>query len=408
MRNHRSSAVAVSLTLLAAAGIAAADSAPPSPPPPAKPTLGDILSNTGITATGYVDATASVFGYSGDHMSGPGGAEASADGSYDSFNFQQAGLTLAYQPATGFGAMVNVVATPYSSVYVDNYAPDPNYYLSSGAKPGSPTFSVFQGYAQYVTGAWTVIAGKFSTLAGAEVYAPTGNTNVTRSILFTEEPLTHTGVRATYAPNSKFSFIFGVNNGWFNAGDEDSIGAPKTVEAGISVTPNKQWAWTLQNYYGSDLNNYGTTSGLELLDTVVTFNATSALTLIGSADFGNVASTPSSPSASWWGVAGYINYQLNPKWRVSLRGEYFDDQDGYLTDGFYVGPAPYSPLTSAGSERLAEGTITFGWDPVSHLEFRIEGRYDAPDSVSQSVPKPHDVNVYSDTEQAWVEALWKF
>jgi hypothetical protein len=291
---------------------------------------------------------------------------------------------------------------------VDNYAPDPNYYLSSGAKPGSPTFSVFQGYAQYVTGAWTVIAGKFSTLAGAEVYAPTGNTNVTRSILFTEEPLTHTGVRATYAPNSKFSFIFGVNNGWFNAGDEDSIGAPKTVEAGISVTPNKQWAWTLQNYYGSDLNNYGTTSGLELLDTVVTFNATSALTLIGSADFGNVASTPSSPSASWWGVAGYINYQLNPKWRVSLRGEYFDDQDGYLTDGFYVGPAPYSPLTSAGSERLAEGTITFGWDPVSHLEFRIEGRYDAPDSVSQSVPKPHDVNVYSDTEQAWVEALWKF
>jgi hypothetical protein len=407
MRNRESGAVVLFIALLTAAGAAAADNAPAAPPAaPAKPTLADILSNSGISITGYLDATFSAFGYSGDHLSGPGGPEVPAAGGYDTFNFQQAGLTAAYQPSTGFGALLNVVATPYSSVYVNNDAPDPHYYLSSGAKPGAPTFTVFQGFAQYVTGAWTVIAGKFSTLAGAEVYAPTGNTNVTRSILFTEEPLTHTGVRATYAPNSKFSFIFGLNNGWFNAGDESSFGAPKTVEAGISVTPNKQWSWTLQNYYGSDVNNFGTTSDLELLDTVLTFNATSALTLIGSADYGNVASTSTSPSADWWGIAGYANYQINPKWRVSLRGEYFDDQDGYLTDGFDVGAAPGSPLTSAGDERLKEVTLTFGWDPISHLEFRIEGRYDAPDSVPQ--PAHPDVDVYSKTTQGWLEALWKF
>lgn len=404
MRDYRGSAVAGCLILLAAAATAAADNAPT--PAPAKPTLADILNNSGVSITGYVDATFSAFGYSGSHLSVPGGAEVPADGGYDTFNFQQAGLTVAYQPSSGFGAVLNAVATPYSSVYVDNYAPDPNYYLSSGTKPGAPTFTVFQGFAQYVTGAWTVIAGKFATLAGAEVYAPTGNTNVTRSILFTEEPLTHTGVRATFAPNSKFSFIFGLNNGWFNSGDESSFGAPKTLEAGISVTPNKQWAWTLQNYYGSDRNNYGTTSGLELLDTVLTFNATSALTLIGSADYGNVASTSSSPSASWWGVAGYLNYQINPKWRLSLRGEYFDDQDGYLTDAVYVGPAPYTPLNAPGDERLKEVTLTFGWDPVSHLEFRIEGRYDSPDSVPQ--PARPDVPVYSNTAQGWLEALWKF
>ncbi len=407
MRKYRGSAVAVGcLVSLAAAATAAADSAPAAPAPPAKPTLEDILNNSGISITGYLDATFSAFGYSGDHLSAPGGTEVPAAGGYDTFNFQQAGLTVAYQPASGFGALLNVVGTPYSSVYVDNYAPDTHYYLSSGTKPGAPTFTVFQGFAQYVTGPWTVIAGKFSTLAGAEVYAPTGNTNVTRSILFTEEPLTHTGVRATYAPNSKFSFIFGVNNGWFVSGDETSTSAAKTIEAGISVTPNKQWSWTLQNYYGRDENNYLTFSGLELLDTVLTFNATSSLTLIASADYGNVESTATSPSADWWGVAGYINYQINPKWRVSLRGEYFDDQDGYLTDGVYVGPAPYSPLTSAGDERLAEGTVTFGWDPISHLEFRIEGRYDAPDSVPQ--PAHPSVDVYSDSYQGWFEALWKF
>src|SRR5579871_1690669 len=125
MRNFRWTAAAASLALLAAAGTAAADSAPAAPAAPAKPTLADIFTASGLTATGYVDATFSAFGYSGSQLIG--GLEQPASGGYDTFNFQQAGLTLAYQPATGFGALINPVVTPYSSVYVNNYAPDANY-----------------------------------------------------------------------------------------------------------------------------------------------------------------------------------------------------------------------------------------------------------------------------------------
>ena len=37
--------------------------------------------------------------------------------------------------------------------------------------------------------------GTTVTLAGAEVIAPTGNTNFSRSLLFFSEPLTHTDAR---------------------------------------------------------------------------------------------------------------------------------------------------------------------------------------------------------------------
>ena len=392
----------ISLLMLSAAVASWADNAPSKP---SGSTFSDMLTNSGVTATGYVDATYSYFSYSGSHL-GSASAESPAANDYNTFLFQQAGLTIALQPASGFGALINVIATPYSSVYVNNYAPDPNYYLSSGSKPGAPTFTVLQGFGQYASGPWTVIAGKFSTLAGAEVYAPTGNTNVTRSILYTEEPVTHTGVRATYAASSMFSVILGVNNGWFNGGGETSLGSDKTIEAGLSFTPNKTWSWTLQNYYGRERNLYGTTSGLELLDSVLTWNATSALSLIGTADYGDVGSSTNSPSASWWGVGAYVNYQFSSKWRASLRGEYFDDQDGYLTDAAYVNPPP-SLLPVAGDEKLKEITLTLGFDPTKNFELRLEGRYDDPDRVT-AAGSSRSVAVYSKTGQAWVEALFHF
>ncbi len=301
MRKKNGIIFATTSLMMLSGGAVWADQAAPAKP--AIPSLADIFTSSGITATGYVDATFSGFGYSGDHIS-EGSVVPHAGGS-DTFTFQQAGLTLAYQPSSGFGAVLNPVATPYSSVYVNNYAPDSNYYLNSGSTPHDPYFTIFQGFVQYVSGPWTVIAGKYATLAGAEVYAPTGNTNVTRSILFSEEPLTHTGVRATYAPDPKYTFVVGVNNGWFNSGDPNSLSAAKTLELGATFVPSKVVTIGLTNYYGRDYNYFETLTGLEMFDTVVTWTATSQLTVLGSFDYGNVQSRGSqSPSADWWGCRG--------------------------------------------------------------------------------------------------------
>ena len=326
--------------LLAAAGAAPAGALGADSP---ASTLSQVLASSGITESGYVAASYyDSSGYNSYHQ---------FDTSHDTFQLDQAALQLAYQPKSGFGAVVDVIAGEDAKI-VDAAE-------SAGASANS--FDLLQGFLQYVAGPVTVQAGKFTTLAGAEVIAPTGNTNFSRSLLFFAEPMTHTGLRATYALTDTVSVIVGVNNGWnytkINYGS-------KTGELGISLTPSKLFSLTAQIYAGKD-PIYG--AERTLFDTVGTFTATSALSFVVSYDWGKQETSPATPAGltggDWEGVAGYVNYQLSSQWRVSLRAEYLDDKDG-------------TTVVTGARQSLKEGTVTFGYDPVASFELRLEGRYD--------------------------------
>ena len=368
----------LAVVMLSIGGAARADDATPAKP--VLPSIPELLEAAGLTLTGYVDGT---FAYQHDDTT---------KRDYDTFALQQAAFTLSRLPTSGFGALANVVAgqNPYSATG----------FGSTPAGQGATTtgFYVLQGFLQYAHSAWILQGGKFATLAGAEVAAPVSNTNITRSILFAFEPVTNTGVRVTYAATDQVNLILGINNGWTNSQDSADSSA-KTLEAGLSFTPSKTLSWTLQGYYGRDSSNYTDINGpikanLGLLDTVLTWSATGALTLVGSLDYGRVGSTSLTPSSSWYGAALYANYAIDDLWRASLRGEYFDDRDGYLTKNFdsaYFGS----------DQKLKEVTLTLGYDPIKSVEIRIEGRYDEPGTVAGIQLEPKTV-------QGWVEAIYKF
>ncbi len=379
MRTDRSYAWIISLGLVSAAGTAVADDAAPAADAaakPAVPALSDILSGSGITATGYVDTT---FAY--QHIQ-----ETNTD--YNTFALQQAAFTLSYLPTSGFGALVNVVdgQNPYATTGV---------VLSSSKTEqqnglvGSPAFFLMQAYAQYAVGSLTVQAGKLATLAGAETWNPTTNSQVTRSLLFAGEPVTNTGLRLTYAATSTLNVILGVNNGWFASEDVATSGG-KTLEAGLAFTPSKTLTATAQIYYGREfLSAFGVNGNTGLFDSVVTWTATDALSVGASIDYGWVQSTDTSPSAKWYGVALYGTYAINDQFHVSVRPEYLADKDGYLTG------AP----TNHGVD-LKELTVTLGYDPIKSVEVRLEGRYDAPTD--------NDALTTSKSAQLWAEAYYKF
>jgi len=172
-----------------------------------------------------------------------------------------------------------------------------------------------------------------------------------------------------------------------------------TAEAGLAYTPSKTVAWTLQGYYGRTASNYVDENGavranIGLLNTVLTWSVTSAVTLVGTVDYGRVESTSLTPSSSWYGAAGYVNYAFNDLWRASLRGEYMDDRNGYLTKNFAAD-------FTGNDQKLKEITLTVGYAPLKSVELRLEGRYDDPNKVqgAQLVPK---------TYQGWLEAIYKF
>jgi hypothetical protein len=319
-------AAAVAMVLAGASGAAVAEDAP------AIPKLSDILTASGITATGYVAASY----YHSTELN----SFHQFDVEHNTFQLDQAAFTLAYQPTEGFGALVNVIGGEDARIL-----------------NGGQSFDLTQAYVQYAVGGLTVIGGKYVTLAGAEVIAPTGNTNFSRGLLFFEEPLTHTGVRATYKVNDLFSFTAGVNNGW-NANSESSPN--KTVELGFSITPVPIFSLAAAAYFGHEPQVFGIDAKHTLIDLVATIKPFDALSFVINYDY-HKQDIPGADSVKYQGIAGYVNYAFTDQFRISVRGEVLDDKDGFLTGT---------------DQKIKEATVTLGYAPVKSFELRLEARKD--------------------------------
>ncbi len=358
MKSYGLSMPAAALVLgVAGLQLAAAD----TPAKPAVPSLSDMLDASGIAVTGYVDAA---YEYqSGAGLFSSGVPDRVFDARSNSFALHQAALTIAKQPKEGWGAVVNLTAGQDAEV------------IKSYPITGGSNFDLTQAFVQYATGPLTVVLGKYVTLAGAEVIAPNGDTNFSRSILFGYAiPFTHTGLRATYALSDQLSLVLGVNNGWDQVSDANK---QKTLEYGLTYTPLKTVTLVVDGYAGKEplgfANNVPTAAQGQrfLVDVVATWSATDKLTLVLNYDNGQQKDDTAGAAIGtykWDGLAGYANYQFTSQWSVSVRGEYFDDKNGYRT-------GVVDPVSGAG-QKWKEATVTFGYSPTANFELRLEGRYD--------------------------------
>jgi hypothetical protein len=341
MRRYRNpAAIAVAVILTGASAAALADD--PPAPKVAQTKFDEMLDSAGLTVSGYVAASYYASnGYPANiHQ---------FDIEHNTFQLDQAGFQVAYQPKEGFGALLDVIAGEDARL------------LHAAEDGNDNNFDVRQAFLQYATGNLTVMAGKFVTLAGAEVINPTLNTNFSRSLLFFDsEPLTHTGIRGAYVMGD-LTFTGGVNNGWNTT--STSYGS-KTGELSVAYAPaSKLFAVSVNAYFGK-AEAYDAEK--TLIDVVATYNVTSALSLVLNFDWdqqqdGLIDNAGFLHDASWNAAALYVNYAINDQFRVSLRGEYLDDTDGFVTGA---------------KQTLKEGTLTFGYAPVKNFELRAEFRYD--------------------------------
>ena len=343
------------------------------PAKPAAPGLSDVLASSGVTISGYVAASYSA-------SSGYPFNIHQFDISHNTFQLDQAGLQVAYQPKEGFGGLVDLMAGEDARIL-------------HAAEDGKDTsFDVRQAFVQYAHGSLTVMAGKMLTLAGAEVINPTLNVNYSRSLLFFDsEPLTHTGIRASYAINDTLTVTGGVNNGWNTT--STSYGS-KTGEVGIGWVPNKTFSILAQGYFGK---SEAFDAERSLIDVVATYNVTSALTVILNVDANEQKNAfVNGDSAKWVGGALYVNYAINDQWRVSVRGEVLKDKDGFLTGT---------------QQNLKEGTVTFGYAPVKSFELRAEFRYDKAsedtffktrDAIAAATPDTNSLSGFA------IQGVYKF
>ncbi len=289
--------------------------------------------------------------------------------------FHNFNIQAAYAPQAGFGAKLEY-SFANDAAYIHSYP------QSLQAPPNEVDMT--QAYVSYLGGPFTVIVGKFETLAGAEVIESPSDLNFSRSILFGYAvPFTHTGGRITYAVNGNLNIIAGANQGWDTtrsiSGNGDSNGL--TAEYALAWTPSKAFAITAQGYtgqviQGAKLNPSGTPNRT-LTDFVATWHVNPAFTAILNGDFAtqsntlvlgqsgapltNAAGAPIFGNVSWDGAALYLSYTQG-LFTLTGRGEYFADIGGARTGA---------------DRRWEEGTVTLQYAPGSNLIFRGEYRYDS-------------------------------
>lgn len=357
------------------------------PVPSAAPAA--IYSIGGFDLTGHIDV-----GYS--RLSGSGKF---ANGLNDRvFDFtrnrtvlQAIDLQLAKLPDQGFGGLLDVTIGKDA----DTIAAYGTIDRARGPANGvNKRFDATQAYAYFGAAPFSLIVGKFVTNAGAEVIKSDGDTNYSRSILFGYAiPFTHTGVRATYKINDQLTVLGGVNQGWDAFKDTNG---DKTLELGAMWTPTEKVSLTGSLYSGKErVTNYPRSDAQgtrNLVDLVGSFKITDRLTFVANYDYGTQEQgSASGGQAKWQGVAGYLNYQFNDQWRLSLRGEYFDDKDGYRT-GFV--------------QKWKETTLTVAYLPTKNIELRGEIRGDRSDH--STFLKSDGVSTSNTQRSAGLEFLYKF
>ena len=329
--------------------------------PPAAPTLDKVLEASGISVSGYIDA-----GYTHSDKDQSQFTTRVFDTQNNSFGLNQFGLTVAKQPKEGFGGLVNLTVGR-DAQFIHSF-PE-----TSGPTSASSMFDVTQGYLQYASGPLTVIADKFTTLHGTEVIASTGNTNISRSMLFGAVPFTHTGVRATWALSDTVSLMAGVNNGWDQLSDANK---GKTAELGATLNPIKPLSITVSGYSGQESAvATGAANPAGAQGTRTSLNAVASYTILEPLSVGAEVLSVSQDNAGgtgttakYNGIAGYVTYMFTPKLRGVIRVESFDDKNG-----FHFAPA----AIPAGSDtKYKEVTATASFLASDSFEARAEVRRD--------------------------------
>ena len=204
-------------------------------------------------------------------------------------------------------------------------------------------------------------AGKFCTTLGYEVVEGYDgfNDHATRSFLFGyAEPVTHTGLKATYAFSGVVSANVMVANGWDVVKDNNSS---KTLGGGVTFAPGPALSVTLNGTYGPERSGNDSDSRA-VLDLVAVARPSGTVTLGLNVDWGTEPGAAlDGGSAAWWGVAGYFRLDVSSTFSLAARADYFDDPDGARTGV---------------AQSLFEVTLTPQVKVGTHLVFRSDLRVD--------------------------------
>jgi hypothetical protein len=232
----------------------------------------------------------------------------------------------------------------------------------------------------------TLTLGKWATHVGYELVDPQLNRNYSMSYMFTYGPFTHTGIKADFALGNGNGLMVGVAN-------PTDVTSPKWV---ATKAANAQFSHVgdkfsvFVNYTGyfgaknlnptaSAVNQFGVTATGKLADKFsIGYDGTIQL----------LKNEITDESNKWWGSALYFNFDPTEKVGLTLRGEYFADEDDAIKVGANV------------------------FDVTLSLQYKVGGFIFMPelryDNASTPVFSKNDGTAKKNTATALLAAIYSF
>lgn len=275
------------------------------------------------------------------------------DDKANQWDLNLAKLTISRDPSpvgfrvdAGFGRAFEIIKTPH---------PDPDFYRF-----------IEQSYISVKPSGWKGFEadfGEFVSSAGAEVIESKDNWNYSRSLLFAwASPYYHFGVRTSMPLNSSFTLGFQLVNGWNSIVDQHGNNM-KTAGVTALLT-RKKFSWSQNYYVGRQFTSVDALGRDDnpirnLYDTTLLLTPSDKINAYVNFDYGR--QQLASGAAHWVGLAAAVRFQLNKRFAVTPRAEYFNDADGFSTGT---------------RQHLHEVTVTGECKVVDGFLARLEYRHD--------------------------------
>ena len=192
------------------------------------------------------------------------------------------------------------------------------------------TQAIKQLYISYNATSWLKFtAGTWATHVGYELLDPQLNRNYSMSYMFTNGPFSHTGLKAEIS-KGKHGVMLGISNATDYRTPPDGQINRKFVIAQYSYAANDNWKLYL-NYVGGKSPD---TSKTSQIDAVITGKISDKFSIGYNETVNSIKGwdgTKNVDAKSWWGSALYLNLDPKSWFGLTLRGEYFSDEDQLKT-----------------------------------------------------------------------------
>ena len=266
---------------------------------------------------------------------------------------------------TSFTGSHNSFALGMASVKFEHKGSKVGAVLDLGFGPRAKEFSytdegitqaIKQLYITYSPTDWLKFSGgTWGTHVGYELLDPQLNRNYSMSYMFTNGPFSHTGVKADIT-KGKHGFMVGISNPTDFRTIPDGFINKKFLIAQYSLAPTDKVKIYL-NYVGG--KNFDT-SKVSQFDAVLTAKLSDKFNLGFNATVNSTQGWDGAKNVdgqSWWGSAVYVNVDPKSWFGLTLRGEYFNDDNQLKM--FSMVPEGGSIFATTLSANFKAGGFTF-------------------------------------------------